>query len=465
MRDLIVAGIVLAAMPISFRRPFVGMLMFSVLAYMRLQDLAWGFAKAERWSLYIAVLMGAGYMAQRDKRKPVMEVRTVLLIFLVVFIGMGQFFARGSKPVDLAAYVEYVKIIGIAIFTTCIVYTKQHVRILVWTIGMSFGFYGLKNGLAGIAKLGNMYIIRGPGGMLEDNNDFALAVAMSIPLLVHLGTSETNETLRKGVWGIVPLSMATVILTRSRGGALSMSLALAILILRSKNKAYGIAMGAIALVGVIAFAPAEWSERIKTIQTYESDGSAQGRLKAWAVAMRMVKDNPITGVGFDRFVTNHLDYEPNPTLEQVGGGGGALVAHNSYFQLWAECGTPALATYLILLFLTFRDLWKVRKEAKRRYNRSWILSYCAMFEASLATFMLGSSFLNRAHFDLIYHYFTIVLIFGRVARQQMQEDDDGLGFRHLRGRRGTLQSREVHGFQRRVIRQSGFRNTPLVGKG
>ena len=42
--------------------------------------------------------------------------------------------------------------------------------------------------------------------------------------------------------------------------------------------------------------------------------------RAWAVAWRMIKDNPVTGVGFDRFVTNHLDYEPNPTMEQKLGG-------------------------------------------------------------------------------------------------------------------------------------------------
>lgn len=462
MRDLIVAAIVLASMPASYKRPFVGLLMFSVLAYMRLQDLAWGFAKAERWSFYIAIIMAAGYMAQRDRRPPVLETRTALLLFLVVFIGIGQFFAVGGREVDLAAYVEYVKIVGIAIFTTCLMHTRQHVRIMVWVIGLSFGFYGIKNGIAGIVKLGNLHIIRGPGGMLEDNNDFALAVAMTIPFLVHLGTSETREILRKGVWCMVPLSMVTVMLTRSRGGTLSMGVMLMLLVLRSKNKVYGLVIGFFAVIAIAALAPKEYYERLQTLSNVEADGSAQGRIRAWKVAYRMVQANPITGVGFDRFIQNHLDFEPNPTLEQQSGAGGALVAHNSYFQIWAECGTPALATYLLLLALTFVDIWRVRREAKRRYNRSWILSYCTMFESSLATFMLGSFFLNRAHFDLIYHFFTIILVFGRVARQQMKEDDDGLGFRHLRGRRGTLTTREVRGFQRRVVRPKGFRNTPLL---
>ena len=465
MRDLFVALVVLLSMPPSYKRPFVGLLMFSVLAYMRLQDLAWGFAKWERWSFYIAILMAAGYMAQRDRRPPIFEVRTILLLFLAVFIGLGQFFAVGERPVDPAAYVEYVKIVGIAIFTTCIMYTRQHLRIMVWVIGLSFGFYGIKNGIAGIAKLGNLHIIRGPGGMLEDNNDFALAVAMTIPFLVHLGTSETREILRRGVWIMVPLSMITVMLTRSRGGTLSMGVMLMLLVLRSKNKIYGLVIGFVAVVVIAALAPKEYYERLQTLSNVEADGSAQGRLRAWRVAFRMVQAHPITGVGFDRFAQNHLDFEPNPTLEQQSVGGVALVAHNSYFQIWAECGTPALLTYLLLMALSFLDIWKVRREAKRRYNRSWILSYCTMFESSLATFMLGSFFLNRAHFDLIYHFFTIILVFGRVAREQIQADDEGLGFKHLTGRRGTLTTREISGFQRRVVRSKGFRNTPLLGQG
>ena len=50
MRDLIVAGFIVATLPTCFRRPFIGLLVFTLLAYMRLQDLTWGWARYERWS-------------------------------------------------------------------------------------------------------------------------------------------------------------------------------------------------------------------------------------------------------------------------------------------------------------------------------------------------------------------------------------------------------------------------------
>jgi len=49
VRDLFVSGFILAFLPTSFRRPFIGLLLFTLLAYMRVQDLTWGFARYQRW--------------------------------------------------------------------------------------------------------------------------------------------------------------------------------------------------------------------------------------------------------------------------------------------------------------------------------------------------------------------------------------------------------------------------------
>ncbi|MEM7518411.1 MAG: DUF5935 domain-containing protein, partial [Planctomycetota bacterium] len=97
MRDLFVALLVLTALPISFKRPVVGILMFSLLAYMRVQDLAWGFARFERWSLYVALAMLAGYAAQREKHGPIWTFRTGLLLFMPVWTFLGLIVAIGAK--------------------------------------------------------------------------------------------------------------------------------------------------------------------------------------------------------------------------------------------------------------------------------------------------------------------------------------------------------------------------------
>jgi O-antigen ligase len=189
-----------------------------------------------------------------------------------------------------------------------------------------------------------------------------------------------------------------------------------------------------------------------------------GRIRAWKVALRMIEAHPMFGVGFNRFSENHLTYEPNPTLGQLSGHS-ALVAHNSYLQIWAEGGTPAFLLYLALMGGTYWDVWRVRWRAKKLYVDSWILSYCSMFEVSLATFMLGSVFLNRAAFDLVYHLFAVVIVFGVVARRQMDEDEASIKLG--RGGGGGTPTEDSDGWMAPPVADSKrprFRHVALEGR-
>ena len=460
MRDLFVAGIVLGTLPYCYRRPIIGLFVFSMLAYMRLQDLAWGFARFERWSFYVAVVTFAGFMADRNKRPIVFTVRTALMSFLPCWILVGMFFAQGSAPIRYEDVIEYAKVIGVAAFTTSVIFNRSQLRMMMWVIALSFSFYGVKSGVAGVISLGQMQIIQGPGGMLADNNDFALALGTSIPIVFYLGLSEKRPILRRVAMIVVPLTLVTIMATRSRGAFLATSLGVFVMVWRSRNRLAGLSIGLCLALAAVAFAPKSYKERISTIQNYEQDGSAQGRLMAWRVAGNMIRRHPVFGVGFGRFKSNYYEHDTSSYRSPDH----SKVAHNSYLQIWAECGTPAFLVYVLLLFLSVFDVQAVRRLAVRRYHSSWILNYCTMFEASLATFMLGSIFLNRAHFDLIYHYFMIVMIFGRIAREEMQQLDStsesSLIAAARGGRRGgALVAAFPRGFGQVQPNRQGFRSS------
>jgi len=459
MRDIIVSLVLVAVMPTCFRKPFVGLLVFSLLAYMRIQDLTWGFARDIRWSFYVAIITFSGFfVSSRERKFMITELRTIIMIVLVALIGLSILKNRGPDPRDLPGFVEYVKIIVIALFTTGMVNTRDRLRMLVWIIALSFAFFGFKNGLIGIASGGTAEILEGPGGMLKDNNDFALAMAMSVPMLVMLALSEKREILRKSLLACVPLTVISIGLTHSRGGFLALMVAVLIMIFRSRNKMAGVALLSLAGIGGLLLAPAELTNRIKSIQDYEEDSSANARFAAWRTAAVMIQKNPVFGVGFGHFQDNYHRYDPanrDATLNKTKG----YVAHNSYLQIWAECGSPAFLLYMTLIALSLIDLWAVRAQATMRYHSSWILNYATMFEASIATFVVGSVFLNRAHFDLFYHWVAIVLCFTTVARQHMT--DPKLYPRRQQGR-GVLQPVAKPGFGQRAPR-SGFKRRPVAG--
>jgi probable O-glycosylation ligase (exosortase A-associated) len=465
MRDLLVALFIVGALPSCFRRPFIGLLMFTLLAYMRVQDLTWGFARFQRWSFYVALVTLLGFlMSKEDKRFMVNDIRCWIMVVLALLVG-ASLIASGSLTLrDFNLYTEYWKIIGVALFTTGVVKNLGYFRILVWVIALSFGFFGVKSGLQMILSGGSLVIIQGPGGMLSDNNDFALAMCMSIPWLLHLGLSERRDILRKTMIAIVPLSVLTIAATHSRGAFLSLVATSLVLVWRSQNRVAGFAIMFLASVAAAIAAPKSYVERISTISQYETEGSAKGRLDAWKVAFNMISARPLLGVGFEKFQQNYKRYDPNAT-EEGEGGPGTRVTHNSYLEIWSECGTPAFLLYLLLILLTYTDLWKVRAEAKLRYHSSWILSYTTMFEASLTAFVVGSMFLNRAHFDLFYHLVTIVIVFGRLARAAMKDEHAyplrvaGRGVLSLQRAPGFGARPAVRGFDRPAL-PSGFDRRP-----
>lgn len=418
IRDLLFTAMMAVLMPVSFRRPLIGLLAFSWLAYMRTQDLTWGFARGQRWSMLIAAVTMAGYLFMPKRPKVVWTPVTYAMVGLVLHVGLSMVLAENSGEAAgryqsmVSRYIEYAKIIGVALFTTAVVRKVEHLRILVWIVGLSFAFYGVKIGLAGVLTGGGLFVKQGPGGMLEDNNDFALALCMGLPLLIQTGSAERNPLLRRGVFFTVPFTVLTVLMTRSRGGFLSMSAMIGLLIWRSRNRMAALGLAFAGVLVALPMLPQSFYERIATIGSYQSDGSAQGRLAAWRTAVRMAVDNPILGVGLYRFQQNYRPYAASP--EET-----ARATHNAYLQIWAECGTPAFLMYLFLIVGSFWTLWRIRSRAKRLYTTSWILSYATMFEASLLTFTVGSTFLSRAHFDLFYHYVAMIVAFQAIATREM----------------------------------------------
>jgi probable O-glycosylation ligase (exosortase A-associated) len=424
LRDLIVFGIVMLTLPTAFRKPFVGLLLFSWLAYMRPQDLCWSFARGMRFSFYVAVTMVVGWFVNESHKRRffVPELRSYLLLAMAVFISISLMFASSHSAETPRYYFEFVKIIAISLFTISQVDTKKRLRLLLWVICGSLAFYSVKNGVVGLMK-GGTVIIRGPGGMLEDNNDFALALVMNIPLLFFLSRLETNEKLRKVCVLAIGLTMVTVLLTHSRGGFLAMSTAIAWIAFRSGK----LAQASLALVGLVIgfflFAPAHVVNRIMSISEGAKDSSVASRLESWMVGIRMAADNPLWGVGLRNFIDNAKEYGMAGTGDQL------HVAHNSFIQIAAEGGGVTFVTYIALLLSVFWSSMWLRRVAKVRPDLYWAGQYAAMFEAINLSFIVGGTFLNRGHFDLIYHFLalvgsTVLVVRATLARGPVPESDD-----------------------------------------
>jgi len=286
---------------------------------------------------------------------------------------------------------------------------QRRFQISLAVIGLSLGFLGLKYGLFGVLR-GGVHITRGVGGMIGDNNDFALALNMALPILLYLGTEVKSRWLRLGSLALVPLTALTVLFTSSRGGFLSLCIVALFLIFHSRRKVVVIgSVVAVALLGSL-FLPSTFYERMGSIVHYQNDNSAMGRLNAWQTSWNMARDYPVFGVGLDNFLFMFRFYAPNPDDVHV--------AHNTYLQVLAEAGFIGLAIYMVLLGTAFWTLWWTRRQAQS-FGMEWATGACKFLMASLAAFLVGGTFLNRAHFDLTYHVIILSACLERIVNHEI----------------------------------------------
>jgi len=404
VRDVVVFSLFVILLPACFLRPWFGVMTFTWLAYNRTQDLTWGFARGLPISNSVAIAMIAGWLVWEFRPLSFSDRRLKAMLLLLIVIGVGM--AVNTLRWDLVGkrYIELIKVIFVSLLTASLLINRRRLRSAGLVISLALGFYGIKNGLHFLMGGGS---IVGPGGMLADNNDFALAMAMNLPFLWYM--SDEVSDLRGGKalryfmrWAFF-MTMLTIMSTGSRGGFLSMGVVIFFMAMKTRYKIPAlIGMGFLGMIGLM-MAPAEYIERLKSI-TEAGDQSVQGRFIAWQVAFNMVKSRPFFGIGFYNMVWEFDRYTQG--IDIPGGKIKGRVAHNSYFQIWAETGSIALCLFLYMLLSTIFFMRKIGRRVKNTAV-SWLRNYTNAIEICLLGYMCGATFLNRAHFDMMYQVVAI----------------------------------------------------------
>src|SRR5207302_5216470 len=92
--------------------------------------------------------------------------------------------------------------------------------------------------------------------------------------------------------------------------------------------------------------------------------SGQMRLDIWNEGLRMIQENPITGVGYNRF-----QYELH--RKDIG----IREPHNAYIKIASEMGIPALIWFIVMLFAalacTFGTRPGIHRELANAFTGFW----------------------------------------------------------------------------------------------
>lgn len=428
-RDAIVVAIFMLAAPVAVFNAYFGLLMWAWIAYFNPHRYAWGVAKIilpVGWIMAVPTLVGTLFA---PKNTQIFTRETYLLGGLWLWFCFTTFYISNipdfsGHVTDATWQLEVVSKILLMTFLSILLVTSQaKLRGLVMVILLSFGFRALFASIFYL-KTGGEYRIFGPDGtFVADNNDFALALNMTIPMFYYMASAERKMWVRVGLRILMVCVVVSVIGTYSRGGLVGLAIITLALIAKSKQKFISMLFVSMALLFMLIGTTTMWKDRMTNFMEGNLDESAYARLIAWNGGWHLAMDYPVTGGGFDVFTDQQIfpQYVGVSLRAALYGKLHTLhSAHSIYIQMLGEQGFVGLAMFLLLLFTSLMSLRALRKQARGRPETEWVVPYANMFEVSLLVYMANGATLGRAYFDFFYQIIACIIIVKILLRRQLE---------------------------------------------
>lgn len=368
---------------------FRALIVFSILYYARPEDVIPGlsFVPLVKIAGGIALLaLIFGMSGQRAVKKLPAEVK--LLFALLAWLVLTIPFAWWRGGAFDTVFGRFSKGVIVALLVSLVVTRIEELRKLLFVQAFCLALMtGVSIALNQQLRMGGVL-----GGVFQNPNDLAISIALNFPLAFAFLLLAKGP--RKLFWSVALLVMlAGVVLTYSRSGFLAMLLGGAICLWQFGIKGRRLHLVAATILGVILLAvvapllglyPKIWVDRMATIITNSPDrleesydnGSKEAREELLHLSLSFMAKHPVFGVGPGNFAAVSGTWR---------------VAHNTYTELGAEAGLPALLLFLLVLGMAFRNLWRASRSAAFKDDIEIQVFTGAMW-ASFGAYLLGAAF-------------------------------------------------------------------------
>lgn len=426
MRDvvLLLGFFAMLAMGQVFRYPHVGVLLWCWTALVIPTFFSYGFASVIPYNKIVAIITLLAWLLSREPKTLPANTTMVLLVLFGVWGTISALTGISATDDAMVEWGNFIKVLVFAFAVAGLMTSKDRIVALLYAAVLSLGFHGIVSGAKFLASGGASHIY-GPGlSIIGDNNAFALAMIILLPIVFYLYRQTNHRLIKLALMGSIVLMVATVMGTASRGGLIGIVAVGGLAFARSKNRLRNAMIATPLILAALAFAPQQWSERMDTIKTADQDSSFMGRVIAWKQSTLIALDHPVFGGGFHAVqdVAIWLEYaqkfhrldfvptgDPNPVR--------AFAAHSIYFQTLGDLGFVGLAIFLGILVSSWRNASAVIRAARDRPEWQWAGDLAKTLQYSLFAYVVAGAALNMAYFDFMYMLFALLAALRRLLVQ------------------------------------------------
>jgi probable O-glycosylation ligase (exosortase A-associated) len=420
IRGIILLIIFIPCIPASFFRPFFGLLVWTIISFTALHKYTYGVSATLPWAMVIGVPTILGFFIFEKGLNRIKSRESGLIILLWIWFVLTSivsthtplFVHHAPGTWDHLFFVS--KILLISLVTVGIVNSFERFRMLIVVFASCLAFFVLKSIPFLIITSGADRIYGPPASMIGDNNDFGLALNMTLPIFYFLSHTEKAPVWRRFFGILFMLTIPAIFFTYSRGALVGLVAVLGLMLLQVKQKFVLIPVLVSAFFLAATFAPQTWKDRMNPTGAQALDKSAQSRINAWTFSWNLAMDYPISGGGFDTF-SRTLFQRYAPDINDIHG------PHSIYFGILGEHGFVGLFLYLSLLASALYSTHEVIRLAKPLGDLV-AMHYAKMFRLSLVGFMVSGLFLGRQYFDYYYTIVSCIIILKKLSYESWSEE-------------------------------------------
>lgn len=428
MRDLMFLGAFLVLLPLAFRNAFVAYLVWGWTGLIAIENYLFGFMMPVQLNLIFALITFLMIFFKKDTERGTFSTNATI-VFLILFFLQGSLsavFAYGSNSLNWDLYDRFWKELLFAMAMPLVVVKRYRIHAFVLVMCLGMGFHGLIDGLKFFSS-GGAHLVRG-FVKFGDNNHFAVMLVMAIPLLLYMASYSKNRWLRLAALAVAIITIAAVIGTRSRGGFVAMAAVGLWLVLTSRKRLPALTVFIAGIIFVVAIAPAEWTQRMETIQEADQESSFLTRVEAWQVSSAIALHNPIVGGGFHAVATQ-------PVWDIFRGQKGLLgfvdvgfespvfrAAHSIYFEVLGDMGILGFFIFMGLLLNALKNGVQISRMARNGGPElEWTIDLSRTLMATIVAFMVGGLTVSIAYTEFIYMAVMLMEILKQEVQRSLSE--------------------------------------------
>ena len=328
---------------------------------------------------------------------------TLPFALFTIWAFIGLFFALYKENSIHDFYAHLLKYLAIYYIIINFFNSGKRLIILSWIIIISATIFS-------IGGLGYFYLVLGNNILttrmtFQETSINIIGFVSIFALLLSIHLIPRTDLLYKKILLLISLTVTSIVTVMTLSFGTLLGMILSILVLFPKNKKIVfltfLLLAIVSVIITLKFSPAKSRFSANFIQNKLQN---EERIKIWRTYFEIIKDYPISGIGFDMddmWRDQSLWDKYSARIPSKFRTTTKWVPHNILLSITVRLGLVGLGLYFYIIFVFVRMSWMVIKHGKDDVIKSWGLCIIAAF---VAWFIKGMFEPALSHVPAIINY-------------------------------------------------------------